>query len=294
MLKIKITKKILLVLFGLLFISCNNKNININQLYAEWDFLTLERNTFPFEQLKLKNKEQIRSVELLKKDYKLIQYFENSRVSKIIENIYASGDPISGEVGGGVFITEVFYNADGNLAEVKNYMGEIASEYLYSDISYEYKFGKENSILELDNLGNRKREYVEREIKNGYSLSFDDKEINIIKKGNTLIKDKKISSLNEYFEEIEVKNGIQTKYSEYYISLKNSNVNYLMSMEVSVIKDNLIKEIIEYEYRSSKNKIPCKKYIFTKYDKYDNWLEVKVFNDKSELLDIYERKILYN
>lgn len=294
MLKIKITKKILLVLFGLLFISCNNKNININQLYAEWDFLTLERNTFPFEQLKLKNKEQIRSVELLKKDYKLIQYFENSRVSKIIENIYASGDPISGEVGGGVFLTEVFYNADGNLSEVKNYMGEIASEYLYSDISYEYKFGKENSIFELDNLGNRKREYVEREIKNGYSLSFDDKEIDIIKKGNTLIKDKKISSLNEYFEEIEVKNGIQISFIKYSVSLKDGNVNNLMSIEISDIKNELINEITEYEYRSKDRKIPRKRYVFSKYDEYGNWLEVKVFNGKSELLDVYERKILYN
>lgn len=294
MLKIKITKKILLVLFGLLFISCNNKNININQLYAEWDFLTLERNTFPFEQLKLKNKEQIRSVELLKKDYKLIQYFENSRVSKIIENIYASGDPISGEVGGGVFLTEVFYNADGNLSEVKNYMGEIASEYLYSDISYEYKFGKENSIFELDNLGNRKREYVEREIKNGYSLSFDDKEINIIKKGNTLIKDKKISSLNEYFEEIEVKNGIQISFIKYSVSLKDGNVNYSMTMEISDTNDELINEITEYEYRAKDRKIPRKRYVFSKYDEYGNWLEVKVFNGKSELLDVYERKILYN
>lgn len=294
MLKIKITKKILLVLFGLLFISCNNKNININQLYAEWDFLTLERNTFPFEQLKLKNKEQIRSVELLKKDYKLIQYFENSRVSKIIENIYASGDPISGEVGGGVFLTEVFYNADGNLSEVKNYMGEIASEYLYSDISYEYKFGKKNSIFELDNLGNRKREYVEREIKNGYSLSFDDKEINIIKKGNTLIKDKKISSLNEYFEEIEVKNGIQISFIKYSVSLKDGNVNYSMTMEISDTNDELINEITEYEYRAKDRKIPRKRYVFSKYDEYGNWLEVKVFNGKSELLDVYERKILYN
>lgn len=294
MLKIKITKKILLVLFGLLFISCNNKNININQLYAEWDFLTLERNTFPFEQLKLKNKEQIRSVELLKKDYKLIQYFENSRVSKIIENIYESGDPISGEVGGGVFLTEVFYNADGNLSEVKNYMGEIASEYLYSDISYEYKFGKENSIFELDNLGNRKREYVEREIKNGYSLSFDDKEINIIKKGNTLIKDKKISSLNEYFEEIEVKNGIQISFIKYSVSLKDGNVNYSMTMEISDTNDELINEITEYEYRAKDRKIPRKRYVFSKYDEYGNWLEVKVFNGKSELLDVYERKILYN
>lgn len=294
MLKIKITKKILLVLFGLLFISCNNKNININQLYAEWDFFNFERNTFPFEQLKLKNKEQIRSVELLKKDYKLIQYFENSRVSKIIENIYASGDPISGEVGGGVFLTEVFYNADGNLSEVKNYMGEIASEYLYSDISYEYKFGKENSIFELDNLGNRKREYVEREIKNGYSLSFDDEEINIIKKGNKIIKKSKISPLNEYYEEIELKNGIQTKYSEYSVSLKNGNINNLMSIEISDIKNELINEITEYEYRAKDRKILRKRYIFSKYDEYGNWLEVKVFNDKSELLDVYERKILYN
>lgn len=294
MLKIKLTKKILLVLFGLLFISCNNKNININQLYAEWDFFNFERNTFPFEQLKLKNKEQIRSVELLKKDYKLIQYFENSRVSKRIENIYASGDPISGEVGGGVFLTEVFYNADGNLSEVKNYMGEIASEYLYSDISYEYKFGKENSIFELDNLGNRKREYVEREIKNGYSLSFDDEEINIIKKGNKIIKKSKISPLNEYYEEIGLKNGIQTKYSEYSVSLKNGNINNLMSIEISDIKNELINEITEYEYRAKDRKIPRKRYIFSKYDEYGNWLEVKVFNDKSELLDVYERKILYN
>lgn len=292
MFKTKIIKKMIFVVFCLLYVCCDNRKIN--QLYTDWEILNLERNIFPFEQLKLKNKEKIKYVEFLEKGHKLIHYFEASRVSKIIENIYDSGDPISGEVGGGVFLTEVFYNADGNLSEVKNYMGEIASEYLYSDISYEYKFGKENSIFELDNLGNRKREYVEREIKNGYSLSFDDEEINIIKKGNKIIKKSKISPLNEYYEEIELKNGIQTKYSEYSVSLKNGNINNLMSIEISDIKNELINEITEYEYSSKDRKIPRKRYIFSKYDEYGNWLEVKVFNGKSELLDIYERKILYN
>ena len=85
-----------------------------------------------------------------------------------------------------------------------------------------------------------------------------------------------------------------TTFIKYYITLKNGNVNYSMSMEISDINDNLINKITEYEYKSNNIKIPRKIYVFSKYDEYGNWLEVKVFNGKSELLDIYERKILYN
>ena len=285
-------KKMILILFSLFFISCNNQNIN--QLYADWGFFNLEQNIFPFEQLQLKNKEKIKYVEFLEKGYKYIQYFETSRVSKIVECIYDCGDSALGEAGSGMFSTEVFYNTDGNLSEVKYYMGDIAAENLYSDIHYEYKFGKENLIYKWDNLSNQKQEYVEKKIKNGYSLSFDNQEIKITKKGNRLIKESKISPINEYFEEIELKNGIQTTFIKYYITLKNGNVNYSMSMEISDINDNLINKITEYEYKSNNIKIPRKIYVFSKYDEYGNWLEVQVFNGKSELLDIYERKILYN
>lgn len=35
-------KKMILILFSLFFISCNNQNIN--QLYADWGFFNLEQN----------------------------------------------------------------------------------------------------------------------------------------------------------------------------------------------------------------------------------------------------------
>ena len=124
-------KKMILILFSLFFISCNNQNIY--QLYADWGFFNLEQNIFPFEQLQLKNKEKIKYVEFLEKGYKYIQYFETSRVSKIVECIYDCGDSALGEAGSGMFSTEVFYNTDGNLSEVKYYMGDIAAENLYSE-----------------------------------------------------------------------------------------------------------------------------------------------------------------
>lgn len=42
MLRVKMIKKMILILFSLFFISCNNQNIN--QLYADWGFFNLEQN----------------------------------------------------------------------------------------------------------------------------------------------------------------------------------------------------------------------------------------------------------